>query len=86
MFLTTLLLFLNSIFKLQALCGDSIRWSHRVNMDDVYGIWYGVGYAQHTPDMTNKPNEIGCVTLYVTDITTEAQDDWLDWSVSIKFY
>lgn len=86
MFLTTLLLLFNSILKLQALCGDSIRWSHRFKIDDVYGIWYGVGYAQHTPDMTNKPNEIGCVTLYVTDISTEAQDDWLDWSIQRRNY
>lgn len=67
-------------------CGDSIRWSHHVNMDDVYGVWYGVGYAQHTPDMTNKPNEVGCVTLYISDATTEGRDDWLDWSVSISFH
>ncbi|KAJ0181289.1 hypothetical protein K1T71_003374 [Dendrolimus kikuchii] len=32
-------------------------------MEDVYGLWYGVGYAQHTPDMTNKPKEVGCVIL-----------------------
>lgn len=63
-------------------CGDSVRWAHHFNIEDVYGMWYGVGYAQHTPDMTNKPNTIGCVTLHITDVTTEPQDDWLDWSVS----
>ncbi|KAL0895570.1 hypothetical protein ABMA27_011669 [Loxostege sticticalis] len=67
-------------------CGDSIRWSHHVNMDDVYGVWYGVGYAQHTPDMTNKPNEVGCVTLYISDATTEGRDDWLDWSLLRRNY
>lgn len=55
-------------------------------MDDVYGMWYGVGYAKHTPDMTDKPNEIGCVTLFIADATTETHDDWLDWSVSVCLF
>lgn len=77
-----LLLILALVVKVYGLCGDSIRWAHHFNIEDVYGMWYGVGYAQHTPDMTNKPNEVGCVTLHITDVTTEPQDDWLDWSVS----
>ncbi|XP_050673397.1 uncharacterized protein LOC126971244 [Leptidea sinapis] len=52
-------------------CGDDIMWSHQVNIDDVYGIWYGVGYAQHNPDMTNRPNDVGCVTLYISDASEE---------------
>ncbi|XP_030027065.2 uncharacterized protein LOC115445107 [Manduca sexta] len=85
MFLTPLLILVSAV-KVQGLCGDSIRWSHHFNMDDVYGLWYGVGYAQHTPDMTNQPNEIGCVTLYITDVTTESQNDWLDWSIIRRNY
>ncbi|CAK1548422.1 unnamed protein product [Leptosia nina] len=56
-----------SIGLVQGLCGDAIRWSHRVNIEDVYGVWYGVGYAQHNPDMTSEPNAVGCVTLYISD-------------------
>ncbi|VVC87954.1 unnamed protein product [Leptidea sinapis] len=52
-------------------CGDDIMWSHQVNIDDVYGIWYGVGYAQHNPDMTNRPNDVGCVTLYISDASED---------------
>lgn len=70
------------VASVHGFCGDNIRWAHHFNIEDVYGMWYGVGYAQHSPDMTNKPNEIGCVTLHITDVTTEPQDDWLDWSVS----
>lgn len=70
----------------QGFCGDSIRWSHNVNMENVYGMWYGVGHAQHTPDMTNKPNRIGCVTLSITDVTAELRDEWLDWSIVRKNY
>lgn len=51
-------------------------------MNDVYGVWYGVGYVQHNPDWTNMPNEVGCVTLYITDASDEYSDRWLDWSVS----
>lgn len=82
---TLLLLYIVSNFLQQAtgLCGDSIKWSHRVNLDEVYGVWYGVGYAQHNPDMTNLPNEVGCVTLYIIDATYEYGDNWVDWSVSI---
>ncbi|KPI93450.1 PREDICTED: uncharacterized protein LOC106117432 [Papilio xuthus] len=68
-------------YSVQGLCGESIRWSHRFNVDDVFGIWYGVGYAQHTPDMTDKPNEIGCVSLYITDATYQVRDDWVNWDV-----
>ncbi|XP_068629116.1 uncharacterized protein [Battus philenor] len=77
---------LTTIRSSQGLCGDSIRWSHHFNVDDVFGLWYGVGYAQHTPDMTNKPNEIGCVSLYITDVTHEVRDDWLNWPVVRKNY
>ncbi|CAG9575978.1 unnamed protein product [Danaus chrysippus] len=69
-----------SVNKVEGICGDTVRWSHRVNIDDVFGVWYGVGYAQHNPDMTNKPNEVGCVSLYITDATNEFEDNWLDWS------
>lgn len=55
-------------------------------MDDVYGMWYGVGYAQHTPDMTDKPIEVGCISLYINDATGEQHDDWLNWSVSTFCY
>lgn len=77
-------LFLLTPRKAGAFCGENIKWAHHFNIEDVYGVWYGVGYAQHTPDMTNKPNEVGCVTLYIGDATTEGRDvnDWLDWSVS----
>lgn len=77
------LLFLTSTLarEVQGLCGDSIRWSHNFNVDDVYGLWYGVGYAQHTPDWTDKPDTIGCVSLYITDITREFNRDWLEWTV-----
>ncbi|XP_064076862.1 uncharacterized protein LOC113392605 [Vanessa tameamea] len=74
-------LILNSAYQTKGLCGDSIRWSHRVNMDEVYGVWYGVGYAQHNPDMTNMPNEVGCVTLYISDASSEYKDNWIDWSI-----
>ncbi|RVE49426.1 hypothetical protein evm_005938 [Chilo suppressalis] len=67
-------------------CGDSIKWSHHFNMEDVYGVWYGVGYAQHTPDMTDKPNEVGCVALYISDASAEVHDDWLDWSLDRRNY
>ncbi|XP_059049413.1 uncharacterized protein LOC131844517 [Achroia grisella] len=70
----------------QGFCGSSIRWAHQLNIEDAYGIWYGVGYAQHTPDMTNKPNEVGCVTLYISDASVEGQDDWLDWSIMKRNY
>ncbi|XP_028028385.1 uncharacterized protein LOC114241671 [Bombyx mandarina] len=80
MFLTTIVILVSTL-RVQGFCGDSIRWSHHFKMDDVFGMWYGAGYAQHTPDMTNKPNEIGCVTLYITDVTTEPREDWLDWSI-----
>lgn len=70
------------VIQVEGFCGDSIKWSHNVNIEDVYGMWYGVGYAQHTPDLTNKPNEVGCVALFISDATTESHDDWLDWSVS----
>ncbi|CAK1599986.1 unnamed protein product [Parnassius mnemosyne] len=70
--------------SVQGLCGETIRWSHHFNVDDVFGLWYGVGYAQHTPDMTNKPNEIGCVSLYITDTTYEVRDDWLNWAIPRK--
>lgn len=82
-FPSRLFVFLAFIIQVRGFCGDSIRWSHNFDMDDVYGMWYGVGYAQHTPDMTNKPNEIGCVTLFITDVSTDTRDYWLDWSVSI---
>ncbi|CAH2068834.1 unnamed protein product, partial [Iphiclides podalirius] len=65
----------------RGLCGESIRWSHSFDVDDIFGLWYGVGYAQHTPDMTNKPDEIGCVSLYITDATYEVRNDWLNWAV-----
>lgn len=80
-------LFLISAFivTVGSFCGDNIKWSHRFNIDDVYGMWYGVGYAQHTPDMTNKPKEVGCVTLHITDVTTEPISDWRDWYVSTTF-
>ncbi|CAG4923921.1 unnamed protein product [Colias eurytheme] len=57
--------------------------SSSVNMDDVYGVWYGVGYAQHNPDMTNKPNEVGCVTLYISDASDEINytDNYIDWLI-----
>ncbi|XP_060809273.1 uncharacterized protein LOC106136901 [Amyelois transitella] len=68
-------------------CGSSIRWAHNFNMDDVFGIWYGVGYAQHTPDLTNKPNDVGCVTLYITDPSNEGREDYLsDWSIKRRNY
>ncbi|XP_045510618.1 uncharacterized protein LOC123705698 [Colias croceus] len=72
-----------SVTLVHGLCGDNIRWSHRVNMDDVYGVWYGVGYAQHNPDMTNKPNEVGCVTLYISDASDEINytDNYIDWLI-----
>lgn len=76
-------LVLISASKVEGICGDTVRWSHRVNIDDVFGVWYGVGYAQHNPDMTNKPNEVGCVSLYITDANNELEDNWLDWSVSV---
>lgn len=79
------LLVLSFGIQTQGLCGDSIKWSHRVNVDDVYGVWYGVGYAQHNPDMTNVPNKVGCITLYITDATNEYGDNWLKWSVSKNF-
>ncbi|CAH0698927.1 unnamed protein product [Spodoptera exigua] len=69
------------VTSVHGFCGDQIRWAHHFNIEDVYGMWYGVGYAQHSPDMTNKPNEIGCVTLHISDVTTEPLDDWLDWSI-----
>lgn len=47
-------------------------------------MWYGVGYAQHSLDMSDRHVEIGCVTLYITDATV-ADNDWLDWSVSGPF-
>lgn len=66
----------------RCLCGENVKWSHTVNMGDVFGVWYGVGHAQHNPDWTNVPNEVGCVTLYITDVN-EYGDDWFDWSVSM---
>lgn len=85
---TVLLLYLILSFghRAHGLCGDSIKWSHRVNMDDVYGVWYGVGYAQHNPDMTNVPNKVGCVTLYISDATQEFRDNWFGMSVSMYVY
>lgn len=53
-----------------------------MHMENVYGMWYGVGYAQHSLDMSDRPDEIGCVTLYITDATVE-DNEWLDWNVSI---
>lgn len=73
---------LSLIGTAHCLCGASIRWSHNFNIDDVYGMWYGVGYARHTPDMTDRPTEVGCVTLYITDVSTEARGDWMDFPVS----
>ncbi|CAG9782885.1 unnamed protein product [Diatraea saccharalis] len=67
-------------------CGENIKWSHHLNIEDVYGVWYGVGYAQHTPDMTDKPNEVGCVALYISDASTEVSNDWLDWSLRRRNY
>ncbi|XP_047514691.1 uncharacterized protein LOC125055956 [Pieris napi] len=68
-------------------CGDSIRWSHRVNIDDIYGVWYGVGYAQHNPDMTNRPDEIGCVSLYISDAENDIiSDNFFDATLPIRNY
>ncbi|XP_021200704.3 uncharacterized protein LOC110384011 [Helicoverpa armigera] len=75
-----------TVGHVQGFCGDNIKWSHNFNIEDAYGMWYGVGYAQHTPDLTNKPNTVGCVTLHITDVTTEPQDDWLDWSIQKHNY
>ncbi|XP_041973879.1 uncharacterized protein LOC121729432 [Aricia agestis] len=66
------------VLGVQGLCGDSVRWSHDVQIEDVFGVWYGVGYTQHNPDLTNRPNEVGCVTLYITD---DVGADWIDWSI-----
>ncbi|CAH0722740.1 unnamed protein product, partial [Brenthis ino] len=55
-------------------------------MDDVYGVWYGVGYAQHNPDMTNVPNKVGCVTLYISDATQEFRDNWFGMSIMRRNY
>lgn len=74
--------FLNVVYSL---CGSSIRWSHNVHMEHVYGMWYGVGYAQHSLDMSDRPVEIGCVTLYITDATVP-DNEWLDWNVSSFFF
>ncbi|XP_023940167.2 uncharacterized protein LOC112047315 [Bicyclus anynana] len=75
-------LFVNGI---NCLCGENITWSHKVNMEDVFGMWYGVGYAQHFPDRTNIPNEVGCVSLYITDVN-EYEDNWHDWSLQHRNY
>lgn len=77
-------LFLLTPGHVKSFCGENIKWAHHFNIEDVYGVWYGVGYAQHTPDMTNKPREVGCITWYVSDATIEDRDanEWLDWSVS----
>ncbi|KOB68841.1 Uncharacterized protein OBRU01_17836 [Operophtera brumata] len=85
-FSSRILVFLASVLQVRCFCGESIRWSHTFDMEDVYGMWYGVGYAQHTPDMTNKPNEVGCVTLFITDVSTEPRDDGLDWSIIKRNY
>ncbi|XP_045760434.1 uncharacterized protein LOC123864202 isoform X3 [Maniola jurtina] len=66
------------VSRTQCLCGESITWSHRVNMDDVFGLWYGVGYAQHSP---NIPSEVGCISLFITDVN-KYEDNWFDWSRS----
>lgn len=68
--------------RVRSFCGASVRWTHYLNIEDAYGMWYGVGYTQHTPDMTNKPIRIGCITLYITDAMADLRDDWRDWSVS----
>lgn len=70
----------------QGLCGDSIQWSHRVNIDDIYGVWYGVGYAQHNLDMTDQPIEVGCVSLYISDAENDfINDNFYEAAVSILF-
>ncbi|XP_053601163.1 uncharacterized protein LOC128669932 [Plodia interpunctella] len=81
------LFFLPLLSTALGFCGSSIRWAHNFKMDDVYGIWYGVGYAQHTPDLTNKPTDVGCVTMYITDPSVEGREDYLtDWSIKRRNY
>ncbi|KAL4715227.1 hypothetical protein ACJJTC_007809 [Scirpophaga incertulas] len=80
-----LLVYLAVVISVQSFCGDNIKWSHHLEIEDVYGVWYGVGYAQHTLDMTNKPKEVGCVTLYIGDATTE-KHDWLEWPITPPNY
>ncbi|XP_045760433.1 uncharacterized protein LOC123864202 isoform X2 [Maniola jurtina] len=70
------------VSRTQCLCGESITWSHRVNMDDVFGLWYGVGYAQHSP---NIPSEVGCISLFITDVN-KYEDNWFDWSIQRSGY
>lgn len=73
-----LLAFIFLILKpANASCGENQRTYSNVEMDNVYGLWFGVGYAQHSPDLTNRPNVIGCVTLYISDVTYEDRQDWL---------
>nr|XP_034841449.1 uncharacterized protein LOC117997306 isoform X2 [Maniola hyperantus] len=78
---------LASVFvrRTQCLCGDSITWSHTVNMDDVFGLWYGVGYAQHSPDRTNIPTEVGCISLFISDVN-KYEDNWFDWPIQQSDY
>ncbi|XP_073958837.1 uncharacterized protein [Choristoneura fumiferana] len=80
------LMILSIALRVQSFCGASVRWSHYLNIEDAYGVWYGVGYAQHTPDMTNKPIRLGCITLYVTDATAGLRDDWKDWSIRRRLH
>ncbi|XP_049887418.1 uncharacterized protein LOC126381898 [Pectinophora gossypiella] len=76
----TAIVLLTFVSVAHGLCGASIRWSHNFYIDDVYGMWYGVGYAQHSPDMTNRPEDIGCVTLFITD-ADKPNDDLFQWSI-----
>ncbi|XP_061710699.1 uncharacterized protein LOC133520341 [Cydia pomonella] len=74
-----------ALARAESFCSDNVRWSHRLNIVNAYGVWHGVAFAQHTPDMTNKPLEVGCVTLYISDATGDYQFDWLDWSAKQRY-
>ncbi|KAJ2946292.1 hypothetical protein O0L34_g12329 [Tuta absoluta] len=81
--IATLVLLLHLTLVASNLCGDSIRWSHHVDIEHVYGVWHGVGYAQHSPDITNLQRGIGCVTLYITG-ADDFRHDRREWNLPRK--
>lgn len=67
--------------EINGYCDHSVKWLNGFEPDHIYGMWYSIGYAQHTPDVSDKPPDIGCIVLHIDDVTEERRrqinDDYM---------